>query len=399
MDGVKNTVNTEKPAARTARPLHPAISSVVILLLTAVGALLIALAGECFALMISASAPGDLTIGATFLFLISGALFLLTEGVGAGFLACLFRQKPSSFLPHLLPLAAYAVAIFLIKAVFGVWMPVGAVGAVLFYLSGFLLYKARERGESKTTAVLWASVPAMILSAGLLVYLMLQATGFKGSFFSEFIGSLQSRWASAAESRARASFALWNAGGGMRELLVALGYMSNAVTDEELIGYYAEYLRLMLNTILYFIPAALVAVCNVAGYIAASMLALSYKRAGAKGRWDLTASLPALLIFLAAALVNAFVYPLTGLNIFVLIMLNLFGVYMPQMLALGMQTLTRFGKKNISEHKIMFIFLIVLLVISPLFTLSGIGVYSKLMERFVRRMAKFKDDGPGDGEA
>ena len=366
----------------------------IVLLLTALAATCVALGGAGFGLMTAKETSGEFVLGGTFLFLAAAGLFLLIEGTAAGFFAAMLQRMPRSVLPHLLPVAAYAIAFFEMRGLVGRWMPVEAIGAVLFYISGFLLCKAKERGAGKTEAVLWASIPAVVLSAGILVYMILMHTGLTKTFFFDFIKEQQDRWAQAAEDYARSLLAVWNAGGGLRGLFVSLGYIPQTVTDEDLTAYYAEYLQEMMNTVLVYIPSLLIAACNIGGYIAASMTAFADKRAGKTEKWRLTASLPALLIFLAAALVNAFVYPLIGMNIFVLIMLNLFVVYLPQMVALGMQTLTGFTKKSISEHKIMFILLMVLLVFNPLLTLSGIGVYSKLMERLARRIARSNGGGP-----
>ena len=124
------------------------------------------------------------------LFLCFGGALLL-QGLAAGWLSGILIRYPSSFFPHVFGIYGYLAYLGIGYLLTGQWLAGEAIVGVMFYVSGFLLFRAKASGQSKTACVLFASVPAMVLSGLVFLFHALSVCGVSFSALSAYLGRVQ----------------------------------------------------------------------------------------------------------------------------------------------------------------------------------------------------------------
>ena len=323
-------------------------------------------------------------------------LLLAFEGIAAAFLSEIFYRRPTALFPHFTAVFSYAVSILALRFLAGAWMPLEALLSVIFYLSGFLLAKSRLRKDGKKQSVLWASVPAMALTVLVGVLCALRFGGGGTSFLSGLMEQVGQRWTASAEALVDQTIEDMKAYGLLDTMLSYFGSREAALTEEGFRAEMADAFEGLKDELFLFFPALLAVCCNAAGYISASISALFGKPVEKGQKWQLEASGMGVAIFLVSAMVYAFIYPLFGANVFVIVMLNLMAIYMPLMLVIGLQALRGVNRKMIRAHKFMSVIVLILLILSPLLTLSVLGAHTALSRRMQERLSQIDGGGERD---
>lgn len=382
-----NEINDVKEKER--KHLNPVLTVFVVCLLSVLAALFLA-EGCSFlyyfeALSGYARTASPIIAGGSFL------CFLVLEGIGAGLLAEVFCANPRAFYPHLSAFAAYGSALLALWWLCGTWLPIEAMLSLVFYFSGFFLFRARAKKSGKTESVLWASVPAMLLIALAVVLMALVKEGMSASFLSDYIGRIREDCSLLAENLTDMFIEMSGDGQALLSQMISWGYLPQDASIGTMREYFFTAFESFCMLALLLLPSVLVCACNGTGYLAASLLALVRSACGEKEKWRLSVSSFGIGAFVVTSIFTAFVLPLGLGGALAVIFLNLMIIYMPLMMALGVRALLRLKWRMIAEHKVLAVVTLIFFFMNPLLMLAMIGAYAAFSEKMLARNARMGD--------
>lgn len=319
--------------------------------------------------------------------------FVLLEGTAAGLLAQLLSEKPDSFLPHLTALVGYGAAFGIGYLFLGRPVPLECLISLSFYLSGFFLFRAMNAGKSKTTCVLYATVPAILLFIVVFVLHSMTLFGFEGRSVGRMFKELRSAGALLGENFANGYIGIFNADGRLLARAVESGLLPKSSTDEMLREYLTKEFGELTQTLLLLLPGAVIAFSEVLGYTATSLRALLCGKRKKDPDWCLTISGIGTLIFLFSTVFSTLLTMIFGSGVLGVILVNASLIFFPPMIAIGIRTLTSVKKETVNRHPIATVLTVVVLLISPLFVLGIIGMCGNQIRKMKKKLAQIGEDG------
>lgn len=318
------------------------------------------------------------------LFCFGGALLL--QGLAAGWLSKIFAWFPSSFFPHIFGIYGYLAYLGVGYLLTGQWFAGEAIGGLAFYVSGFLLFRARISGQSKTACVLFASVPAMVLSALVLLFHAFSVCGVSFSALSAYLDRLQDACATLGRDTVSYILKILDEDA-VLSTLVEGGVLPKTATAAELEEYLIKAYGGVYSAFLLILPGILVAVFNIAGYLS---VCIQKKNSG-------EAAPPSFLsvrgfgigVFLFSMLFSYFF----SSGVFGMVLLNLRISYMPLMFGLGVRTLRKVKKGSIRQHPFLTVITVLMILFSPITMISLIGAYGAMNEKMAKRLSNLNGGG------
>lgn len=325
---------------------------------------------------------------------------LLLQSFATGVIAELFCNKPQAFYPHIPAFIAYACALFALRAFCGAWLPVEALSVLFFWISGFFLGRARGTGKGKTESILYAAIPGLVLVALLVLFKALMAEGTEASFLTDFIRSGKE----CMQDLSRSTWSFFekdlNRNGELFKYMVQAGVFPADATEETMNNYCMTAMEMGYTMFLYFLPALTTAGFCIAGYMSASILSGIRRLCGEKKKWKLTASAFGCCMFVFSAffagLLSSISLPGGNNSVLVLFFASMTVIYLPLMLAMGVQALGRLKVKTLMEHKIRTMLFIILFLMSPVYILAFFGATEALTARMMKIV---KGTSPEDSES
>ena len=227
----------------------------------------------------------------------------------------------------------------------GQWLAGEAIVGVMFYVSGFLLFRAKASGQSKTACVLFASVPAMVLSGLVFLFHALSVCGVSFSALSAYLGRVQDACTTLGKDTVSEHF--WKSRMRMRCSRVWWkgGILPKTATVAELEEYLVKAYGSVYSAFLLILPGILVAISNIAGYLS---VCIQKKNLGEAARSSfLSVRGFGIGLFLFSMLFSYFFS--SGIFGTVLCSISAFS-YMPLMFGLGVGTLRKVKKESIRQH-------------------------------------------------
>ena len=287
------------------------------------------------------------------LFLCFGGALLL-QGLAAGWLSGILIRYPSSFFPHVFGIYGYLAYLGIGYLLTGQWLAGEAIVGVMFYVSGFLLFRAKASGQSKTACVLFASVPAMVLSGLVFLFHALSVCGVSFSALSAYVEG---------------------------------GILPKTATVAELEEYLVKAYGSVYSAFLLILPGILVAISNIAGYLS---VCIQKKNLGEAARSSfLSVRGFGIGLFLFSMLFSYFF----SSGIFGTVLLNLRISYMPLMFGLGVGTLRKVKKESIRQHPFLTMITVLIILFSPVTMISLIGAYGAMNEKMMKRLNNLNGGG------
>ena len=326
------------------------------------------------------------------LFAFCFASFLALHGVAAGFLSAAFEHDPTGIAPHLSAPTVFGLSLLLSYLITGRWAIAETLLCVYFYISGFLLFRARASKLGKTSCVLRAALPGLFLAALTFILRAAAADGFSFSAIGQTIGRLEARLTKSGEDLAIVMLAAF---GRYAEVM-----MYRMFTTEELksAGAYSEllgaYFGMALKAYLKVFPALCVAGVNVCGFLAASICNRTGRERRRKDEWYISVSGFGTFLFLLSTFICTLFVSLLYAGAAGVFFSSVRIMFMPAMLGIGLYTLIHLKGEQIKSHVVVTVFTIILLVLSPVVMLSIIGAIGNIYKRMAKRIAEMRGDEP-----
>ena len=319
------------------------------------------------------------------LFLCFGGALLL-QGFAAGWLSGILIRYPSSFFPHVFGIYGYLAYLGIGYLLTGQWLAGEAIGGVMFYVSGFLLFRAKASGQSKTACVLFASVPAMVLSGLVFLFHALSVCGVSFSALSAYLGRVQDACTTLGKDTVSYILEILDENAVLSSLVEG-GILPKTATVAELEEYLVKAYGSVYSAFLLILPGILVAISNIAGYLS---VCIQKKNLGEAARSSfLSVRGFGIGLFLFSMLFSYFF----SSGIFGTVLLNLRISYMPLMFGLGVGTLRKVKKESIRQHPFLTMITVLIILFSPVTMISLIGAYGAMNEKMMKRLNNLNGGG------
>ena len=320
--------------------------------------------------------------------------YTVLEGAAAGLLSAAFEKRPLSFLPHITAPLIFAASMGLGWLILGRAAVVESLMTLIFYISGFLLFRARSKKQGKKTCVLFAAVPAIAVTALVFLLRAVMLRGGNGSPIADTAAYLEDQ---AAQVGKELASGLRNLAGSRAEALLRQTLTDAALagkTVEEGYELLGEAYGSTLKAMLYVLPAIAAAAMTVFGFIAASVCNKTSIFGREKPEWQLTVSGVGTLIFVISMFATTLFVSLAGAGGFGLFLYSMRILFLPAFTGVGVGTICDMRRKLFGQHALLTVLCGIMILLSPLVTLPLIGVYGN-MARIVNEKKKQMNGGGG----
>ena len=321
-------------------------------------------------------------------------LFLGLEGAAAGFLSAALEKKPSAFVPHVAAPLVFFAALGFGRLILGRWALPESLFTLAFYLSGFLLFRARGKKQGKKTCVLFASVPAIGLAALVFFVRLIFKYGSAGAPVATFFADIERAAETVGAGFAKA---LQSLAGNYAEALIKQTLTSEALQNKTVSEGYAllgEIYGASFKILLRILPAAAVGTLNIYGYVAASVCNVSSMFRRDKRVWHLTVSGAGTLLFTVSMFATALFVSLSTSGWFGVFLYSMRLVFLPVFTGIGVGTIAGMRKEQFSKHIILTVACALFIILSPLITLPMVGIYGNLT-RIINNKRRQMNNGDG----
>ena len=319
--------------------------------------------------------------------------FYLIQGFAAGLVASTLEKRPLSILPHLGAPVAFGAALLLSYAILGRWAVPEALLAVAFYPAGFLLFRARSKKRAKTSCVLNAVIPTVVLSVLIFFLRAITAKGFSADAPAQYFAGLETMLKTAGRNLAEWYRLLAGDGAGRLLQTVTNASILDTHTVEEGYALLGEEYAKGLAGILRILPAAAIGLMNVAGFLSASMCNRTSPFFRDRSEWRLSVSGVGTLLFLFSMAASLF-FSVYDESFFAVFVYSFRLIFLPVFLGIGAGVIFSLKKEQLSGHILLAVICGILIVLRPLIAIPMIGVYGNAVRRISERRTSDRDGPP-----